>query len=210
MSFPCVVFINSVALRIVIFLINAIFETLKSNKGLWDFFCHSTDENSIPVISTLFCAVESLTCFLVSRWTCFSTLLLMPSIQSDIFVRSTSQNVRPQSPPWISTKEAIYFLHSLHLPGQSCQSPSLSCKTEQRGRDVEFLYVTQVPTTKEASSQRETEGMRSSPRAGHEGCLRVQNLLTQTWGTAERGGSQTWCSLEYLVSRKKVMNHINS
>jgi len=67
MSFPCVVFINSVAFRIVVFLINTIFETLKSNKGLWDFFCQSTDENSILVINTLMCC---------GKFNVFSFLLL--------------------------------------------------------------------------------------------------------------------------------------
>lgn len=207
MNFPCVVFINSVALRIVIFWINVIFETLKRSKALWEFFCPSTDENSIPVISTLFCATSSLTCFLFSCWICSSTLLLMPSLQHDIFVRLTAQNVRQQGGTYISAQKAFYF-----PPMQSYTSPFLSYVPAQGRKNVEFLYIMPLQLKRHFHNM-----------SLKECAIGLKQSMKDIWGYKDFWYSPTRPALWYkvsealirhcldnLASHKKAMNHVLS
>lgn len=81
---------------------------------------------------------------------------------------------------------------------QSYTCPFLSCKTAQRRKDVEFLYIMKAFTAKEAFSPYESEGMCNSPKAQQEGYLRVQSLWHRLGGLQRGEGDKPGVALSIL------------
>lgn len=220
MSFPCGVFINSVALRIV-FLINTVFETLKSNKGPWDFFCHSTDENSIPVISTLFRAAESFNVL------SFLLLDVLFNIIADAFYPAW-HFCKVDFPKCMAARTALNFymrLFIFYTPHKPCKTDqgrgTLSFCTLHRSLQLKRLFHNMrlnICAIAQEQSMRDVWGYEASRhRLG--GLQRGEGAKPGVVSSILPFGNSPSCKvseilprhcLEDLVSHKKVMNHVNS